>query len=130
MQSETFYRQECIPVGCVLPAAVAIWGALHQAPLGPGTPPPRTRPPRIRHPPSGTRHPPEPGTPLGPDPPGTRDPRDQAPPGTRHPPCGQTHTCKHIILPQTSFMGGNNVILCTLYQGVSMYRKKSLIILI
>ena len=24
-----------------------------------------------------------------------------------HPPCGQTHTCKHIILPQTSFAGGN-----------------------
>ena len=27
--------------------------------------------------------------------------------GIAHPPCGQTHTCKHIILPQTSFAGGN-----------------------
>ena len=24
------------------------------------------------------------------------------------PPCGQTHACKHITLPQTSFAGGNN----------------------
>ena len=24
-----------------------------------------------------------------------------------HSPCGQTHTCKHITLPQTSFAGGN-----------------------
>ena len=30
----------------------------------------------------------------------------QAPPQTS-PPCGQTHTCKHITLPQTSFAGGN-----------------------
>ena len=37
----------------------------------------------------------------------------QAPPGTRHiprdqasRPCGQTHTCKHITLPQTSFASG------------------------
>ena len=45
-----------------------------------GSPPaPRTRPP------------PGPGT----------------PPGTRLP-CGQTHTCKHITLPQTSFAGGKN----------------------
>ena len=55
-------KQECIPVGCVPPAAVAIQGGLHQAP-------------------PGTRHPPGPGTPgtrppLGPD-----IPRDQAPPG-------------------------------------------------
>ena len=26
------------------------------------------------------------------------------------PPCGQTHTCKHITLPQTSFTGGNNLV--------------------
>ena len=45
--------------------------------------------------PPGTRHPPEPD-PLGQDPP------DQAPPR------GQTHTCKHITLPQTSFAGGKN----------------------
>ena len=24
------------------------------------------------------------------------------------PPCGQTHACKHITLPQTSFAGGKN----------------------
>ena len=33
-------------------------------------------------------------------------------PAARHagiaPPCGQTHTCKHITLPQTSFAGGSN----------------------
>ena len=94
MQSETFYRQECIPVGCVLPAAVAIWGALHQAPPGPGTPQDQTpqdqasplwdqAPPRTRHPP-GTR------------PPGTRDP------GTRHPlgpgtPLVDRHTPVNIL---------------------------------
>ena len=26
------------------------------------------------------------------------------------PPCGQTHACKHITLPQTSFAGGNKAI--------------------
>ena len=26
----------------------------------------------------------------------------------RYPPCGQTHACKHITLPQTSFAGGKN----------------------
>ena len=29
-------------------------------------------------------------------------------PGQVLPPCGQTHACKHITLPQTSFAGGNN----------------------
>ena len=33
-------------------------------------------------------------------------PRDHAPPPPPH--CGQTHACKHITLPQTSFAGGNN----------------------
>ena len=60
------FKQECIPVGCVPPAAVAV----HQAA------------PRTRH-----------------------LPWDQAPPS----PCGQTHTCKHITLPQTSFAGGKNL---------------------
>ena len=41
-------------------------------------------------------------------PPQTRPPREQTPPlGSRNPPCGQTHTYKHITLPQTSFAGGN-----------------------
>ena len=63
----TKYEQECIPVACIPPAAVAIPRGLHQAPPG------SRHPPRTRHPPnqapSGTRHPP-----------GTRHPR------TRHPP--------------------------------------------
>ena len=46
-----------------------------------------------------TRHPPGPGTPLGPGTPPV--------PGT---PRGQTHTCKHITLPQTSFADGKNVL--------------------
>ena len=59
--------------------------------LGAGTPPPRA------------------GTPLVPDPP-DQTPPDQAPPRTRPPPRGQTHTCKHITLPQTSFAGGKNTV--------------------
>ena len=42
-----------------------------------------------------------PGTPPGPEP-----PWDQAPS-----PRGQTHTCKHITLPQTSFADGNKLVL-------------------
>ena len=53
------FKQECIPVGCVPPAAVAVGGV-------------------------STMHPPD-----------------------HAPPCGQTHACKHITLPQTSFAGGN-----------------------
>ena len=67
-------------------------------------------PPGTRHPPGPdlhprTRHPPGTGTR-----PGTRHPpRNQAaPPEPGTPPCGQTHACKHITLPQTSFAGGNN----------------------
>ena len=62
-------EQECIPVGCVPPAAVAIWGSPHQAPPGADTPQdqtppwdqasPRSRPPRTRQPP-----PPGTGTPC------------------------------------------------------------------
>ena len=70
-------------------------GGLHQAP-------PRDQvPPNTRHPrdqaPLRTRHHRGPGTPLR-----TRHPpRDQTPR-----PCGQTHTCKNITLPQTSFASG------------------------
>ena len=97
---------------------------LEQATLGAGTPSgagtPRADTPRSRHPPPpGSRHL------LGPGTPGRRHPQEQAPPGTRHPllgpcippgpgtpleqtpPCGQTHACKHITLPQTSFAGGS-----------------------
>ena len=37
--NSSLFKQECMPVGCVPPAAVAVRGGLHQAP------------PRIRHPP-------------------------------------------------------------------------------
>ena len=88
VRAKNMARQECIPVGCIPPAAVAIGGFPPGTPLGPDP----TRP--------GT---PLDQIPLGPDPP-TRhpSPRDQAP----H--CGQTHTCKHITLPVTSFGGGKN----------------------
>ena len=72
-----------------------------QAPPRPGTPQtrhlPDQAPPRPGTP--GSRHPTGPGTPPGPDqahPPGA---------GTPH---GQTHACKHITLPQTSFAGRKN----------------------
>ena len=120
------WQQECIPVGCVPPAAVAVRGegGLHQAaPPGPGTPairhthpqdqaPPRTRdtPPWDKAPP-GTRHPLRPGTPS-----------DQAPPQTRHPWDPQapsvgrmTDRCKHITLPKTSFAGGNKSFSLSLH---------------
>ena len=84
-------EQECIPVGCVLPAAVAVGLS------PPGTPPKKQTPPldqathqeqtpQTRHPnpTSRTRQPPPP------------------------PPRGQTHACKHITLPQISFAGGKD----------------------
>ena len=41
-------------------------------------------------------------------------PREQTPPGTMHFPCGQqTHACKHITLPQTSFAGGKHYLSTT-----------------
>ena len=54
--SETYiFQQECIPVGCILPAAVAAWGVSIRHPPGSRPPqtwhplpeqtPPRTRPP-------------------------------------------------------------------------------------
>ena len=52
-------RQECIPVGCVLPAAVAVTGGL-QSPLGAN--PPEQAPPWSRHPPQSG-----PGAPPWPD---------------------------------------------------------------
>ena len=60
-------KQECIPVGCVPPAAVAVRGVstMQSSPLPPARPPHNQAVPRDRAPP-GTR-PPGPGTPLGPD---------------------------------------------------------------
>ena len=60
-----YSQQECTPVGCVPPAAVAVPGeGLHQAPPIP----PRADPLRV-------------------DTPGPDTPRDQTPPRSRHPPC-------------------------------------------
>ena len=69
--------QECIPVGCVLPATVAG-----------GSPPgiPREQAPQDH------------------SPPGPCTLRDHAPLGTMHQPCGQTDACKHITSPQTSLV--------------------------
>ena len=99
---QNYAKQECILVGCVPPAAVAVPG---------GSPP-------------GTPTPPQKQTP-----PGAGTPQDQTPPGTRHPPGPDslwtrhlpppgpdpplwteflTHASENITLPQTSFAGGNN----------------------
>ena len=82
-------KQECIPIGCVPPVAVAV----------PGGSPPGTPPPGRAHPPGGST------------------PREEAPSRRKHPPCGQTHACKHITLPQTSFAGGNYVYKYRLYNA-------------
>ena len=71
--------QECIPVGCVPPAAVAVPGGLHQAT------------PQSRHP-MGADTPPEADT-----------PREQTPPLWTE---FLTHAYENITLPQTSFAGG------------------------
>ena len=85
-------EQECIPAECVSPAAVAVSGDLHQAPLWGQTPP-------------GTRHP------LGPGPPGpgTPPPPEQispkpGSPRSRHPrrqtPLPRDQTYINITLSQ------------------------------
>ena len=76
-------QQECIPVGCVPPAAVAVRGVSTRLPL-------RTRPLR----PGNPRN----QTPLDQPPP---------PPGADPPVDRMTDRCKHITLPQ--FVGGKNV---------------------
>ena len=84
--SKNLAKQECIPVECVPPAAVAAPGGLHQAPqeqvppLGPGTPPRAELP--------GTRHPLE------------HTPRSTSPPEHTFPINRITDTCKIITLPQ------------------------------
>ena len=88
--TKLFWKQECIPVGCAPPTAVTVGGG-----SPPGTPPRDQVPPPDQAPPWD------------------QAPPDQTPTQSRHPPgagtpCGQTHTCKHITLPQTSFAGGKN----------------------
>ena len=76
LQMQFQFQQECIPVGCLPPAAVAVPGGLHQAPPldqappGPGNPP-------------GTRNTLGPGTPPGADSPGTRQKYNLAPTSLR-----------------------------------------------
>ena len=71
-------KQECIPVGCVPSAPVAI---------SPGG---RHPPPRSRHPPGADTHTPRADTP------GADTPWEQTPPQEQTPSCGQTHACKNI----------------------------------
>ena len=80
-------KQECIPVGCVQPAAVAIRGGLHQTPPWTRHPLPDQASPWDQTPPTRTRHPlgsrhPTPRT-RNPLPPGEDTPHEQTPP------CGQ-----------------------------------------
>ena len=73
-----FWKQECIPVGCVPPAAVAVTGGVSTPPSPrPGTSP-RSRPPPDQAPP-----------PLGAEPSWTRHPL-----GADPPPCEQNH--RHV----------------------------------
>ena len=87
------YKQECIPVEYVPFSAVAVRGVVSTR-----HPPGSRHTPQTRHTPADQAHPRRPGT-----------PQTRHPPGSRHPPpCGQTHACKHITFPQTSFAGGKN----------------------
>ena len=101
-------KQECIPVGCIPPVAIAIRGGLHQTPPRAGTPPDQTPPPE-QTPPLGAGTPP-----------------DQAPPGADTPPPPWTefltHASENITFPQTLFAGGNyqKPILC-LYPDIHQF---------
>ena len=93
---EKHYQQECIPVGCVSPAAVAIGGVSTRYPLGAGTSPEQAPP--------WTRTLPGPGIPLGPGTlPGTRHPMEhppkQTPPKSRHhpPPGPSTSRTRQMV---------------------------------
>ena len=104
---KSVFWQEGIPVGCVPPSAVAVWGGVStppgQIPLNfplvwAWRPPPWPDPPQL--------------------PPWqwawkcARDAGILHPPRSRHPPPWTeflTHACENIALPQTSFAGGNYV---------------------
>ena len=90
INSVTKNQQECIPVGCVPPAAVAVLGGSPPGtPPGPGTPldqaSPDQAPPHTWQPPRNQ------ATPPGADPPRTRHP---------HPVDRITDACENITLPQ------------------------------
>ena len=116
--------QECITVGCVPSAAVAIFagGCLPQCmlgyhPSGAVTPrdqaPPQSRPPR-----PGTPLPPRSRPPVQVHPPGSRQP----PPRTRHPSCGQTDACKNITFAtslRTVIIGCSDSNCSTCYLNIA-----------
>ena len=93
-------KQECIPVGCVPPAAVTVSPATHYNPL----PPPSRKPPATHAPCHATpRHTCPPAThaplPYMPPPPCT-SPTTYAPPAT-HAPLQHMPPATHIPLPHT-----------------------------
>ena len=75
-------KQECIPVGCVPPTAVAVLGG-----SPPGTPQ-EEAPPREEAPPPRRKQPLPPG---GSTPQGRSTPRESTPPGRKHPTPGRKH---------------------------------------
>ena len=89
---QIYGQQECIPVGCIPPAAVAIRGG-----SPPGTPLEQI-PPRTRHPP----FPADQAPPWDQAPPPRADTPTPPPgPGTSPPPVNRiTDACKNITLPQ------------------------------
>ena len=96
LRGQSITQQECIPVGCVPPAAVAAPGGSPQGTI-PEEAPPGGSTPQGKHPPR-RNHPPE----------------EAPPPGRKHPPLPvnrMTNRCKNITLRQTSFAGGINVNL-------------------
>ena len=85
-EGDVAIRQECIPVGCVPPTAVAVRGAISTR---------HSPPSRSRTPPPWSMHPPDQA------PPGPGTPRDQTLREQAHPPVNRiTDTCKNITFPQ------------------------------
>ena len=113
------FKQECIPIGCIPPVAVAVSPATHAPPRPPCTPPCHTCPLLCMRP---VMHAPLPHhahslpcmhAPLTCTP---TSPAMHAPSHCHtclpamHPPIGQTDTCKNITFTNfvSSFSGGNN----------------------
>ena len=100
-------KQECIPVGCLSPAGVAVPGGGFSTRHPPGIRhPPEQTPPGTRHPSARTRQPP------AADPPGSRHPL----PGTRTPLLPESQTPVKI-LPCPNFVAGGNNRLSLLRVG-------------
>ena len=98
LQSDKFMEQECIPVGCIPPAAVAIGGVSNRhpppqttQPQGPGTPWDQA--------PSQTRYHLEQAPPR-PDTPGSDTSLEQVAPGSRHPPVDRHRSVNILPSPK------------------------------